>query len=74
MLCERFAEKCLKNIKTKKMFQERKKVHKMNLRNKEKYEVAHANTVRLQMSAIPTMTRHLNLKHNTERNIYQSNS
>ena len=73
ILCERFANKCIKNKKTMKIFNENNKHHKMKLRQSEKYLVKHANTVRLQRSAIPSMTKHLNLKHNHSRNITQTN-
>ena len=73
ILCERFAGKCIKNRKIMNIFNENKKHHKMKLRQREKYQVKHANTVRLQRSAIPTMTKHLNLKHNQSRNITQTN-
>ena len=74
ILSERFVEKCLKNKKTKNMFEENENNHGMNLRNKEKYKIKHANTVRLQISAIPTMTKHLNSEHETQRKIFQINS
>ena len=51
-LCLRFAQKCLKNPKTKDMFPENKKMHKMETRNPEKYMVQHANTERLKKSSI----------------------
>ena len=35
----------------------------MKLRNKEKYHVTYARTVRLQKSLIQVMTKHLNKKH-----------
>ena len=73
ILCERFAGKCIKNKKIMNIFNENKKHHKMKLRQRDKYQVKHANTVRLQRSAIPTMTKHLNLKHNQSRNITQTN-
>ena len=73
ILSERFAEKCLKNKKTKNMFEENENNHGMNLRNKEKYKIKHANTVRLQISAIPTMTKHLNAEHETQRKIFHIN-
>ena len=59
----RFSEKCVKNPRTKPMFKENKNEHKMKLRRKEKFFVSPVRTVRLQKSAIPTMTRHMNKKH-----------
>ena len=62
-LSVRFADKCVKNPKTKPMFKKNIKEHTMKLRNKEKYHVTHARTVRLQKSSIQVMTKHLNKKH-----------
>ena len=45
------------------MFKLNIKQYKMNLRNKEKYLVRPAGTVRLQKSAIYTWTKHMNKKH-----------
>ena len=45
------------------MFEVNTATHKMKLRNKRKYRIINAKTVRLQKSAIPYMTRHLNDKH-----------
>ena len=59
-LCLTFAQKCLKNPKTKKMFPENKKEHQMETRNPEKYFVQHANTERLKKSAIIFMQNLLN--------------
>ena len=59
-LCLKFAQKCLKNPKTKNMFPENKKIHKMETRNPEKYIVQHANTERLRKSSIIYMQNLLN--------------
>ena len=45
------------------MFKQNIKKHKMKVRKKEKYLVISARTVRLQKSAIYTMTKHMNKKH-----------
>ena len=45
------------------MFKENIKKHTMSLRRKEKYAIAFARTVRLKKSAIPSMARHMNKKH-----------
>ena len=63
ILSARFAEKCLENKKTKNMFPIIKKIHNMNTRNQRKFKETNARTVRMAMSAIPTMQRHLNKKH-----------
>ena len=62
-LSSRFADKFVKNVKTKSMFKQNIKEHKMKIRKKEKYLVRPARTVRLQKSAIYTMTNHMNKKH-----------
>ena len=61
-LCLRFAKSCVKNSQTKHMFPENhnRKVYDIKTRHKEKYLVTHANTERLQSSAIPYMQRLLN--------------
>ena len=74
ILSERFTEKCLKNKKTKNKFLENKNNHWMIRRNKEQFKIKHANTVRLQMSSIPTTTKHLNSEHETKRKIFQTYS
>ena len=51
------------------MFEVNTATHKMKLRNKRKYRIINAKTVRLQKSAIPYMTRHLNNKHEEKRKI-----
>ena len=59
-LCLNFAIKCVKNPKTKKMFPESKKIHKMEIRQSEKYQVQHANTERLKKSSVIYMQKLLN--------------
>ena len=61
-LCLRFAKSCVKNSQTKHMFPENhsRRVYDINTRHEEKYVVTHANTERLQSSAIPYMQRLLN--------------
>jgi hypothetical protein len=60
LLCLKFAQKCFKNPKTKNMFPENKKMHTMETRNPEKFQVNHANTERLKKSAIIYMQNLLN--------------
>ena len=62
-LSESFAEKCVKHDRNKVMFKKNKRIHKMKLRNVEKYRVKNVRTARLQRSSIMNMSRHLNLKH-----------
>ena len=56
----KFARKCVKSNKSKEMFPLRQKIHEMETRDEEKYEVQHANTERLKNSAIPYMQRLMN--------------
>ena len=60
LLCLKFAQKCFKNPQTKNMFPENKKMHTMETRNPEKFQVNHANTERLKKSAIIYMQYLLN--------------
>ena len=69
ILCNRFAEKCAKNERTRNMFKINIKNHNMKLRHFEKYKVINARTVRMEKSAIPTMTKHLNEKHKDNQRI-----
>ena len=64
-ICINFAEKCLKNEKTKKMFPLRKKEHPMEKKHEEEYIVHHANTERFKKSSILYMQRLLNNKGET---------
>ena len=59
-LCLEFARKCLKNDRLKHMFPRNSNIHSMETRNHEKYKVQHANTGRLQKSAIIHMQKLLN--------------
>ena len=61
VLTTNFAKKCVKTKKTEKMFPVREKVHNMNIRSEEHYQVDFANTNRLKNSAIPSMQRMLNI-------------
>ena len=61
-LCLNFAEKCLKNQKTKDIFPLNPKSHQMGTRKQEKFQVQHANTGRLKNSAIIYMQNLLNKK------------
>ena len=64
MLMARFAEKCLMNSKTKDMLKTTRKTHSMTTRKGNKYRETNAKTLRMAKSAIPTMQRHINKKHN----------
>ena len=61
--------KCSKNTKVNSMLEVNNATHKMKLRNKRKYRIINAKTVRLQKSAIPYMTKHLNNKHEEKRKL-----
>ena len=61
-LCLKFAQKCIKNPKTKHMFPESAKNHTMKTRMEEKFKVEHANTERLRKSSIIYMQHLLNEK------------
>ena len=66
-LCQKFAEKCLKNEKTKDLFPNREKAHCMKTREEEQFSVNFANTGRLMKSAIPHMQRILNKDESTDK-------
>ena len=59
-LCLEFAKKCVRSKKLQHMFPKTNKEHKMNTRNADFYQVQHANTSRLQDSAIIYMQKILN--------------
>ena len=61
-LNQRFAEKFSQNNKVNSILELNNATHNMKLRNKGKYIIINARTVRLQKFAIPYMTRHLNNK------------
>ena len=68
-LCLKFAKKCLKTEKLKKMFPLSRKKHHMEKRGKEKYFVAKSFTERHKRSAIPYMQRMLNDKEKQKQRI-----
>ena len=59
-LCLNFAQKCVKNPKTSKMFPLNSKLHNMYTRNQEKYFVQKAHNDRLKKSPIIYMQNLLN--------------
>ena len=59
-LCLEFAKKCVKTEKMCHMFPKNMKSHSMDTRKNEMYKVEHANTGRLQDSAIIYMQNLLN--------------
>ena len=63
-LCLEFARKCLRNEKMGKLFKENQKLHEMETRNKEKYEITYARTSRFKKSPIIYMQRLLNMNIN----------
>ena len=68
-LSNRFAEKCVKNERTINMFKKNIKKHNMKLRHCKKYKIFNARTVRMEKSAIPSMSKHLNERHIESKNI-----
>ena len=68
ILSARFADKCVKNPKTKEMFPHNQKDHMMKHRNNHKFKVSNVKTARRKNSAIPNMMNHLNKKHNENKN------
>ena len=61
-LCLIFVQKCIKNDLTEKMIPSNDKLHKMDIRSKEKFKAQFANTERLKNSAIIYMQKLLNEK------------
>ena len=59
-LCLKFAQKCILNEKTNKMFPLNQKMHRMKMRNNEKFQVQHANTDRLKNFSVIYMQNLLN--------------
>ena len=59
-LCLRFAQKCLTNEKNQQMFPLSKKIHSMETRKSEEFEVQYAKTDRLKNSAKIYMQNLLN--------------
>ena len=59
-LCLNFAQKCVKNSKTKSMFPLNMKTHEMDTRYPGKFKVQHANNERLKNSSIIYMQNLLN--------------
>ena len=62
----------IRSPKTKDMFKHKTKEHKMKLRKDNKYQVQKINAVSMQKSAIPQMTKYLNIK-NKQRTAHQRN-
>ena len=56
----KFAKRCLRNEKTRKMFPSNSKNHVMKTRKQEKYHVQHAQTKRFKESALIYMQNLLN--------------
>ena len=55
-----FDKNCQKTDQTKDLFKHREKIHNMELRCSEQYDVNNSNTQRYQNSAVPYMQRLLN--------------
>ena len=65
-LCLNFALKCTKNPKLQNIFPKHTKIHQMETRNPNKYQVYPANTERLKKSAQVYMSRLLNEHENKQ--------
>ena len=66
-----FAKKCKNNTHASDLFKEKTKIHNMDLRNTEKFELNKFNTTRYQFSAVPYMQNLLN-KHHEEKKAVQN--
>ena len=56
----KFARKCLAYKNTSDIFKKNTRKHKMKLRTREHFQVKHTRTVRLERSAVVSMTKQLN--------------
>ena len=72
MLSLRFAKKCLKNEKLKKLFPLNRTKHNMIKRNQRKYQTRKIRTKRLERSAIPFMTNLLNNEESKKQKIIEN--
>ena len=72
ILSLRFAKKCLKNEKLKTLFPLNKSKHNMKKRNKRKYQTRKIRTKRLENSAIPYMTKLLNIEESKKQKIIEN--
>ena len=72
ILSLRFAKKCLKNEKLKTLFPLNKSKHNMKKRNKRKYQTRKIRTKRLENSAIPFMTKLLNIEESKKQKIIEN--
>ena len=72
ILSLRFAKKCLKNEKLKTLFPLNKSKHNMKKRNKRKYQTRKIKTKRLENSAIPYMTKLLNIEESKKQKIIEN--
>ena len=59
-LCLNFAKNCIKNEKLDDLFPEKIKIHSMETRHSEKFDVLYANTERMKNSSIVYMQNLLN--------------
>jgi hypothetical protein len=66
-LSVKFARKCLTSKNTSDIFKKNTRKHKMKLRTREHFQVKHTRTVRLERSAVVSMTKQLN-KHMKKKN------
>ena len=66
-----FAKKCKNNTHASDLFKEKTKIHNMEFRNTEKFEINKFNTTRYQFSAVPYMQNLLN-QHQEEKKAVQN--
>ena len=66
-LCLKFAKNCLKNEKVKGMFKKKTNLHIMKMRKQRIYEERYIRTKRYQKSAIPYLTKLLNIEDEGEK-------
>ena len=71
-LCLKFAKNCLKIEKAKGMFNKKTKLHKMKMRKQKLYEEKNIRTKRYQKSAIPYLTKLLNIDNEEKKQIMMS--
>ena len=72
LLSLRFAKNCLRNEKMKNLFPLRKQQHKMDKRKNRKFETKQINTKRYASSALPYLTKLLNIDEENNRKIIRN--
>ena len=72
LLSLRFAKNCLRNEKMKNLFPLRKQQHKMDKRKNRKFETKQINTKRYASSALPYLTKLLNIDEENNRKMIRN--